>query len=110
MITTHVLDIGRGVAAADVEVALDRRRAGEWVRIGAGRTDERGRLTSLLDAAAATVGRYRLTFDIGAYQARHGAAVFFPEVQVVFDVADAAGHYHVPLVISPFGYSTYRGT
>ena len=110
MITTHVLDIGRGTAAADVDVLLDVRVAGEWVRIGAGRTDERGRLTTLVEPGAGHVGRYRLTFDVGAYHKRHGVAVFFPEVQVVFDVADASGHYHVPLVVSPFGYSTYRGT
>jgi 5-hydroxyisourate hydrolase len=109
MITTHVLDIARGVAAADVAVILEVRQAGEWVRAGSGYTDDRGRLTSLIDAAVSGVGRYRLTFDIGAYHKRHGVAAFFPEVQVVFDVTDAAGHYHVPLVISPFGYSTYRG-
>lgn len=110
MITTHVLDIGRGTAAADVAVVLEVRRAGEWARVGTGRTDERGRLTSLIDPAASAVGRYRLTFDIGAYEKRHDVAAFFPEVQVVFDVAEATGQYHVPLVISPFGYSTYRGT
>ena len=111
MITTHVLDIARGCAAADVAVVLELRRAGEWVRVGAGRTDERGRVATLGEAAAAAeVGRYRLTFDTGAYHRRHGVAAFFPEVQVVFDVADASQHFHVPLVISPFGYSTYRGT
>jgi 5-hydroxyisourate hydrolase len=110
VITTHVLDIGRGVPAADVDVTLDVRRAGEWLRVASGRTDDRGRILSLVDPAAAQVGRYRLTFDTGPYQKRHGIAPFFPEVQVVFDVPDASQHFHVPLVISPFGYSTYRGT
>jgi 5-hydroxyisourate hydrolase len=110
VITTHVLDISRGSAAAEVDVILEVRQAGEWVRVGAGRTDARGRIASLGDPPAADVGRYRLTFDIGAYHRRHGVRGFFPEVQVVFDVADASQHFHVPLVISPFGYSTYRGT
>jgi 5-hydroxyisourate hydrolase len=110
VITTHVLDIARGTAAAEVDVILEVRRAGEWVRVGAGRTDERGRVTSLGDPPAADVGRYRLTFDTGAYHRRHAVTAFFPEVQVVFDIADTGQHFHVPLVISPFGYSTYRGT
>ncbi|MQA29881.1 MAG: hydroxyisourate hydrolase [Luteitalea sp.] len=110
MITTHVLDIGRGGAAVDVDVVLEVRRAGEWIRIGTGRTDVRGRIVSLNDAAGAEAGRHRLTFDTGAYHKRHGVAAFFPEVQVVFDVTDALQDVHVPLVISPFGYSTYRGT
>jgi 5-hydroxyisourate hydrolase len=109
MITTHVLDIGRGTPATGVDVVLDVRRAGEWVRVGIGRTDDNGRVSALLESPAAAVGRYRLTFDTGAYYKRHGAAAFFPEVQVVFDVADARQDFHVPLVISPFGYSTYRG-
>ena len=110
MISTHVLDIGRGSAAAEVDVVLEVRRAGQWVRVGTGRTDERGRVAALAEQPAAEVGRYRLTFDTGAYHRRHGVTAFFPEVQVVFDVADASQHFHVPLVISPFGYSTYRGT
>jgi 5-hydroxyisourate hydrolase len=110
VITTHVLDIARGSAAVDVAVVLEVRRAGEWVRVGAAHTDARGRVATLMETAAAEAGRYRLTFDTGAYHRRHGVAAFFPEVQVVFDVADASQHFHVPLVISPFGYSTYRGT
>ena len=110
MITTHVLDIARGGAAVDVDVVLDVRRGGEWLRLGASRTDERGRVATLMETAAVEVGRYRLTYDTGAYHRRHGVTAFFPEVQVVFDVADAGQHFHVPLVISPFGYSTYRGT
>jgi 5-hydroxyisourate hydrolase len=109
MISTHVLDIGRGCVAADVEVLLDVRTAGQWVRVSSGRTDDRGRIAALVDRPAAQPGRYRLTFDVGAYQKRHGGAAFFPEVQVVFDVADLDQTFHVPLVISPFGYSTYRG-
>jgi 5-hydroxyisourate hydrolase len=110
VITTHVLDLARGGAAAGVAVVLDVRQAGEWVHVGSGHTDEGGRLTSLTDKIAAAAGRYRLTFDTGAYYRAQGGTAFFPEVQVVFDVNDAAQRFHVPLVLSPFGYSTYRGT
>jgi 5-hydroxyisourate hydrolase len=109
VITTHVLDVAQGRPAAGVPVVLDVRHGGQWVHVGSGRTDERGRLTSLTDKIAAAVGRYRLTFDTGAYHRAHGMRAFFPEVQVVFDINDAAEQFHVPLILSPFGYSTYRG-
>jgi 5-hydroxyisourate hydrolase len=104
-----VLDVGRGGAAVGVAVVLDVRQAGEWVRIGSGRTDDRGRLASLMESVPGASGRYRLTFDTGEYQRNLGGVAFFPEVQVVFDVTHSAEHVHVPLVLSPFGYSTYRG-
>jgi len=110
VITTHVLDTARGGPAAGVAVLLEMRTGGNWVAIARGRTDDRGRLTSLTDDVAVSTGTYRLTFDVSAYQRDNGAASFFPEVQVVFDVAHGTEHYHVPLLLSPFGYSTYRGT
>jgi 5-hydroxyisourate hydrolase len=109
VITTHVLDIGRGGPATGVVVVLEVRQGSQWARLASGRTDDRGRLTSLTDNLAIAPGLYRLTFDTGAYHRAHGATAFFPEVQVTFDVRDAAEHFHVPLVISAFGYSTYRG-
>jgi 5-hydroxyisourate hydrolase len=111
MITTHVLDIGRGVPASGVAVVLERRHGESWLELGRGETDAKGRLNALADDAALTAGTYRLRFDVAAYQRGAGiAAPFFPEATVAFEVREAGSHYHVPLVLSPFGYSTYRGT
>jgi 5-hydroxyisourate hydrolase len=111
MITTHVLDTSRGVPAAGVAVALEFLEAGEWRPIGRGTTDANGRVTALGQDRSLVPGEYRLTFDTAAYHRAHGIDVpFFPDVKVAFTVGDAAVHYHVPLLLSPFGYSTYRGT
>ena len=110
MITTHVLDTARGTPAAGITVILELRHASEWTPIGRGTTDDEGRILSLNEAAL-TPGTYRLTFDIGTYHRGHGLTTpFFPEVKVMFNVRDTAERYHVPLLISPFGYSTYRGS
>jgi 5-hydroxyisourate hydrolase len=108
MITTHVLDTSRGGPAAGVSVRLDFRRSSEWVTIGRAKTDSNGRVMSF-GSAPVVAGTYRLTFDTGGYHKSSGVAPFFPEVAVVFDVENGSGHYHVPLLLSPFGYSTYRG-
>jgi 5-hydroxyisourate hydrolase len=110
MITTHVLDIARGVPAASVVVHLAVRRGKEWAPVASETTDARGRINSFGDQLELEAGVYRLTFEVGAYQSEHGVSPFFPEVQIAFDVRDERAHYHVPLVISPFGYSTYRGS
>ena len=110
MITTHVLDTARGVPATGLEVILEMRHASEWSPIGRTITDAHGRVTVFSDAPL-SVGIYRLTFDTGAYHRDQGiTAPFFPEVRIVFSVRDADAHHHVPLLLSPFGYSTYRGT
>ena len=110
MITTHVLDTARGVPAIGLEVILEMRHASEWSPIGRTTTDAHGRVAVFSDAPLA-IGIYRLTFDTGAYHRDQGiTAPFFPEVRIVFSVRDAGAHHHVPLLLSPFGYSTYRGT
>lgn len=108
-ISTHILDLARGVGGENVPVTLSKRGAGGgWVRIGSARTDSNGRVRSFGDAAKFTVGDYRLEFDMSAYPG--GAATpFFPEIAITFRVQDASNHYHVPVVVSPYGYSTYRG-
>lgn len=100
-ITTHVLDTALGRPAAGVRLQL--KRGDEILFTGTTDTDGRARL---LEASAVVPGVYRLTFDTGAYN-RDG---FFPEADIVFRVEDVAQHYHVPLLLSPFGYSTYRGS
>jgi len=113
MITTHVLDLARGAPASGINVTLEFLQPddGEWSAVGLGATDENGRLKTLTDGWTMIAGTYRLTFDVAPYQRAHGAgAPFFPHVQITFDVRDSAQHFHVPLLLSPFGYSTYRGS
>lgn len=109
MITTHVLDTALGKPAAGVPVVLELRAGAAWQPVGRGETDADGRLRTLSPAATAA-GTYRISFDTAAYFARTGTAAFYPEINVVFEVRDSAAHYHVPLLLSPFGYSTYRGS
>ena len=108
-ISTHVLDLAKGVGGADVPVTLSKRdTAGTWQEVGKARTDQNGRVRNFGPDADFEPGVYRLQFDVTAYQ---DASVkpFFPEITLTFTVSDNAGHYHVPVVISPYGYSTYRG-
>ncbi|HEX8795561.1 MAG TPA: hydroxyisourate hydrolase [Polyangiaceae bacterium] len=110
-ITTHVLDTSRGMPAAGVHVWLDREQgAGIWELVGEGNTDADGRLKTLLAPGALEAGSYRITFDVGAYFAGAGIKCFWRLVTVAFVVEDATKHLHVPLLVSPFGYSTYRGS
>ena len=109
-ITTHILDISQGRPAQGVNVVLEFQ-ADEWRAIGTGVTDADGRLKTLLPAELQLQpGKYRITFETGAYFAAHSIASFYPEISVTFFIQDAAQHYHVPLLLSPFGYSTYRGS
>jgi 5-hydroxyisourate hydrolase len=110
-ITTHVLDTTQGRPAVGVAIRLDRRSAdGSYVTVGAGQTDADGRLRTLLPEGELAAGVYRITFDTGAYFESQGTTGFYPEASVVFTVASAGDHYHVPLLLNPFGYSTYRGS
>ena len=109
MITTHVLDTAAGGPGVGMTVVLDVHRGSEWTRLGSGRTDERGRLASLAEKIPIHPGVYRLTFDTAGYHRERDSVTFFPEVQVVFEVRETNEHVHVPLLVSPFGYSTYKG-
>jgi 5-hydroxyisourate hydrolase len=109
-ITTHVLDTSVGRPAAGVSVTLDAREgASAWKQLARGVTDADGRLRDL-SAQPLPPGAYRLTFDTQAYFQSRQAASFYPEVVIIFEVRDATAKYHVPLLISPYGYSTYRGS
>jgi 5-hydroxyisourate hydrolase len=110
-ITTHILDVSKGCPARGVSVTLERQSSMGWEIIGNGATDEDGRLRDLLDSETVLqIGNYRLTFDTGNYFAQQQIEGFYPQVTVAFAVRDATQHYHVPLLLSPFGYSTYRGS
>ena len=108
-ITTHVLDAARGLPAADLEVTLEQLAGDAWTPIGRGRTDADGRVDELGPTVLAA-GRYRVTFDTGGYFASQGTNTFYPEVAVTVELAGPAAHHHVPLLLSPFAYSTYRGS
>ena len=109
-ITTHVLDTARGRPATDVAVSLARRSGDAWAELATARTDVNGRVANLLPADLKhPAGTFRLRFDTAAYFAAQGVAPFYPFVEVVFEIRDTE-HYHVPLLVSPFGYTTYRGT
>jgi len=111
MITTHILDMSRGKPASGVAVVLEAKGAGGWQVLGRGVTDEDGRIRGLLnDDFVLTPGAYRLIFQTGDYFAAQQIETFYTEVTISFNVRDAAEHYHVPLLLSPFGYSTYRGS
>ena len=106
-ITTHVLDTSRGRPAAGVPVRLERGGA----MLGSGRTDADGRLRDLLPPHIPLhAGVYRLVFETGVYFREAGVEAFYPHVSIDFEVRDPAQHHHVPLLLSPFGYSTYRGS
>jgi 5-hydroxyisourate hydrolase len=111
-ITTHVLDTSRGKPASGVSIILEIQTAEHgWQELGRGRTDSDGRLRDLLAPDfVLQEGVYRLTFETAGYFATQNISSFYPQVAVVFRVQDAAQHYHVPLLLNPFGYSTYRGS
>ena len=112
-ITTHVLDTAIGRPAEGVPVVLERAdpSGAGWQVVGRGVTDADGREGTLVpDGRRLAGGRYRLTFDTGAYFTRTGRTAFFPEVAVVFAIDDGDERQHVPLLLSPYGYSTYRGS
>lgn len=110
-ITTHVLDTARGCPAAGVPIVLEHQAASGWIPVGRGVTDDDGRLRTLLPAGERPApGTYRISFDTAAYFAACEVTGFFPAVHITFIVADPAQHHHVPLLLSPFGYSTYRGS
>ncbi len=107
-ISTHVLDVAEGRPAAGVWVELARRSGDGWFALATGVTDADGRCRELVTAEALKVGEYRLTFRTGEYFA--GRQTLYPEVIIVFKVENEGGSYHIPLLLSPFGYTTYRGS
>lgn len=110
-ITTHILDVAAGVPARGVAVVLERQTAAGWEVVGRGETDDDGRVRDLLaPETALQAGSYRLTFAAGEYFKKQETESFYSQITVAFIVGDTARHYHVPLLLSPFGYSTYRGS
>ena len=115
-LSTHVLDTMHGSPAAGMRVKLLRLQGGSEQTLAAFELNADGRFPggALLDATAMAAGRYRLVFSVAAYFRQRGVKLpdppFIDDVQLDFGIADAAGHYHVPLLVSPWSYSTYRGS
>ena len=114
MITTHVLDTALGRPGRGIAIELDIADGSGWRKVGTGMTDDDGRLRTLTPVGPVQPGTYKLRFQTGAYYSTTGEAddraAFFPVVEIQFSVVDGAQHYHVPLLLSPFSYSTYRGS
>lgn len=111
-ISTHVLDLVQGAPAREVGVRLERRHAtGDWRLLASGRTDQDGRCAQLLpEDEALSAGVYRLSFDTGGYYSAHNVETLYPTVEVSFRVRDGESQFHLPLLLSPAGYTTYRGS
>lgn len=107
-ITTHVLDTAKGKPAQGIHITLEEWRDNAWLRVGNGETDADGRLKTLLAPGSLREGTFRITFDLRSYYGEGES--FYPEAAIVFVVRDRSQHYHVPLLLSPYGYSTYRGS
>ncbi|MEY2848620.1 MAG: hypothetical protein RI885_1285 [Actinomycetota bacterium] len=107
-VTTHVLDTALGRPAAGVPVALEYRSERTWTPLAIAATDGDGRVNDL-GAESLPAGRYRLTFDTASYFASTGQTGIFPEVVVVFTLSGGA-HHHIPVLLSPFAFTTYRGS
>lgn len=108
-ITTHILDTTRGRPAQDVVVELEFEDDG-WDSVGTGETNADGRVQGILGTSPLRQGTYRLRFHVGQYFTTLGTAAFYPYVEIVFQVHATDEHYHVPLLLNPFGYATYRGS
>jgi 5-hydroxyisourate hydrolase len=108
-VTTHVLDTSLGQPAAGVPVRLEYLAGGAPTPVARASTDGDGRVREL-GPDELRPGTYRVVFDTGAYFARSGQRTFYPEVTISFRIEADGGHYHVPLILSPFAYSTYRGS
>ena len=108
-VSTHVLDTSKGKPAWGVAIVLYEQIAHEWFQIAKGITNNEGRLTNLLqEDEDLTPGIYKMTFDIKHYFNSDDIETFYPVVEIIFELK-TIGHYHIPLLINPFGYSTYRG-
>lgn len=113
-LSTHILDTSLGRPAVDVALGLSELRSdgteANWEEIGRGRTDADGRCKTLLGERALDAGTYSIRFEVGEYFEAQRLVSLYPYVEIVFTVADPSQHYHVPLLISANGYTTYRGS
>ena len=109
-LSVHVLNLQDGLPSAGVTVTLEKQDGKDWTLLNTGSTNQQGRIPALYPAdKALEQGTYRVTFQTGEWFKQHKMATFFPEIPVIFMVDGSVAHYHIPLLLSPYGYSTYRG-
>jgi 5-hydroxyisourate hydrolase len=109
-ITTHILDTTKGKPAAGVTITLFQHQHGSWVELAKGITNQDGRIAELLEKETIlATGIYKMRFETRSYFDQINTATFYPFVEIVFDITSQE-HYHIPLLLNPFGYSTYRGS
>ena len=109
-LSVHVLNLQDGLPSADVRVTLEQQTGNSWTLLNSGTTNAQGRIPALYpESKTLEKGTYRVTFKTGDWFRAHNAPTFFPEVPVIFAVDGAVAHYHIPLLLSPYGFSTYRG-
>ena len=110
-ITTHILDTSRGKPAAGVPIILFQQQGKQWQQLATGKTDQDGRIADLLaNEVVLAAGIYRLHFDTSYYFSTNNEIGFYPFVDIVFEINGAGDHYHIPLLLTAYGYSTYRGS
>ncbi|WP_231422653.1 hydroxyisourate hydrolase [Pseudomonas sp. Leaf59] len=110
-LSVHVLNLENGLPSAGVNVTLEQHVGDQWQSLSAGVTNPQGRIAELFPAnRSMTPGEYRVVFKTGDYYKKASRETFFPEVPVIFQVKQADQHYHIPLLLSPYGFSTYRGS
>ncbi|WP_339670917.1 hydroxyisourate hydrolase [Dasania marina] len=111
-ITTHILDISRGSPARNVAITLSQLNSdGGWTVVGQGQTNNDGRIPKLCtEGVVLTAGTYQMHFDTASYFTAIGDPIFYPWADVIFNIGGDGQHYHIPLLLSPYGHSTYRGS
>lgn len=110
-LSVHVLNLQTGTPSAGIQVTLERHTGATWQALAQGTTNEQGRIPELFPAnMAIDKGEYRVVFKTGEYYQKLHQDTFFPEIPVIFEVRQTDQHYHIPLLLSPYGFSTYRGS
>ena len=111
-ITTHVLDTSQGCPGVNIRVRLEQHKNdGSWREVSSGTTDSDGRILDLLaEEDVLGAGIYQMIFETAPYFENQGISFFYPEIEIRFLLSQPEQHYHIPLLLSPFGYSTYRGS
>ncbi|OAL76659.1 5-hydroxyisourate hydrolase [Acinetobacter sp. SFB] len=109
-LSVHVLNLENGLPSSNVQVTLEEQRNGKWVQISEAKTNQQGRITELFpENKPFKTAIYKVTFKTGDWFKQNNQKSFFPEVPVIFQADGSVKHYHIPLLLSPYGYSTYRG-